>query len=503
MKYQSTRDSEISLNSKETIIKGISNDGGLFVPKKLEKLSFNNLNELKDKTYKDLAKTIFKLYLTDFSEDELNKSIDNAYSKNNFESDDIVKINKLNNEEFVLELYHGKTFAFKDIALQILPYLMKYSKDSLLKNKEIYILTATSGDTGKAALEGFKDVSGINVIVFYPYNKVSLIQKAQMQTQSGNNVHVCAVKGNFDDAQTEVKSIFTNDKLKEELDNKNIIFSSANSINWGRLLPQIVYYFYSYLTLLRKGEIKLKEKINICVPTGNFGNILAAFYAKQMGLNINKLICASNKNNVLSEFIRDGVYNIDREFYTTISPSMDIIVSSNLERLIYCLSENDSEYTKGVFDELKQNKKFEVNKEIKDKIDKNFYSGYATETQTKKTIREVFKKHNYLIDTHTAVAFSVYNDYKKETNDKTKTIIVSTANPYKFPLSVLNSISDSKDIKGDEFELIEKLSKTSKTNPPQELKKLKDKKIIFSDIIEVDNMKDYVVKIIKKDKGEV
>ena len=383
------------------------------------------------------------------------------------------------------------------MALQILPYLLTVSAKKTIAGKDIAILVATSGDTGKAALEGFKDVPGTSITVFYPEDGVSDMQKRQMTTQEGSNVNVCAVKGNFDDCQNGVKAIFTDAKLKAELEKMNVVFSSANSINWGRLSPQIVYYISAYASLIKNGEIKYGEPVNIVVPTGNFGNILAAYYAKQMGIPVNKLICASNANNVLTDFINTGVYDRNRSFYTTVSPSMDILISSNLERLLYHLSgENDAQIREW-FGKLAKDGKYSVTPEVLEKIRADFYAGYCDDVQTKAAIKEVFESYSYLMDTHTAVAYKVYQDYKNATGDTTKTIVASTANPYKFGAAVMDALGG--ETKGlDEFTIIENLEKKTGTTIPAPLAATKNKAVRFTGSVEKQDMPEVVLGFLKK-----
>ena len=393
----------------------------------------------------------------------------------------------------MIELWHGPTCAFKDMALQILPYFLTTSAKKINIDKKIIILVATSGDTGKAALEGFKDVEGTQILVFYPEDGVSPMQKRQMTTQEGSNVGVCAVKGNFDDCQNGVKSIFTDAEIKEKMNAAGLMFSSANSINWGRLVPQIVYYISSYASLAECGEISLGDKINIVVPTGNFGNILAAYYAKLMGLPVNKLICASNINKVLTDFIETGIYDRNRKFYATCSPSMDILISSNLERLLYILTGQDDAQIREWFGRLASTGRYEVNDEVKNVLREEFFAGYCDDDQTKKTIREIYEKYSYTCDTHTAVAVKVYEDYKNKTGDMTKTLIASTASPYKFSSSVLEAIEGSNS-ELDEYEMVDRLAELSKLPIPSSLAELKNKERIFKDSIGKAEMNDYVLK---------
>mgnify|MGYP004638157907 FL=1 len=496
MNYRSTRNNQVEVTSAKAIAQGLSDEGGLFVPESLPKLSEADVMGLCDKSYPERAFEIFKLFLTDFTDDEIRYCVNNAYGSN-FDTENVSEISHLLTGTYILELWHGPTCAFKDMALQILPYLLTVSAKKTIAGKEIAILVATSGDTGKAALEGFKDVPGTSITVFYPEDGVSDMQKRQMTTQEGSNVNVCAVKGNFDDCQNGVKAIFTDAKLKAELEKMNVVFSSANSINWGRLSPQIVYYISAYASLIKNGEIKYGEPVNIVVPTGNFGNILAAYYAKQMGIPVNKLICASNANNVLTDFINTGVYDRNRSFYTTVSPSMDILISSNLERLLYHLSgENDAQIREW-FGKLAKDGKYSVTPEVLEKIRADFYAGYCDDVQTKAAIKEVFESYSYLMDTHTAVAYKVYQDYKKATGDTTKTIVASTANPYKFGAAVMDALDG--ETKGlDEFTIIENLEKKTGTTIPAPLAATKNKAVRFTGSVEKQNMPEVVLGFLKK-----
>ena len=497
MLYNSTRNSTLEVESAQAIVKGISDDGGLFVPKNFPKLKKEDLTKLIDMSYAERAKFIFSLFLTDFTSGELDYCVNGAYNTTNFSSENIAEISKLNDQFSMLELWHGPTCAFKDMALQILPYLLTVSSKKVVKDKEIVILVATSGDTGKAALEGFKDVDGTSIIVFYPEDGVSAMQKRQMTTQDGGNVNVCSINGNFDDAQNGVKEIFANSQIADKLIQKNKLLSSANSINWGRLAPQIIYYISSYVELVKCGEISLGDKINIVVPTGNFGNILAAYYAGQMGIPIGKLICASNSNNVLTDFIRTGVYDRNREFMATISPSMDILISSNLERLLYDMSGKDDEQINSWFNSLAKDGRYEVSDSVKTKLQEQFWAGHCDDEKTMRTIKECFDSYSYLCDTHTAVALSVANDYVKQTGDRTKTIIASTASPYKFAPSVLKAL-DSTSFVEDEFKMLDKIFEISNLPIPSQLSELKDKEVRFSKTIEKDIMGDYVTDLLMK-----
>lgn len=502
MNYTSTRNSEISASCSEVISKGISDDGGLFVPTELPRYSISDIGKLINSNYIFIAKTLLAPFLSDFSHSEIEQSLNCAYSSKKFGSCCPAPL-RSNFTDFknlsILELFHGPTLAFKDIALQLLPELLTKSIHKKYPNKSALIMVATSGDTGKAALEGFKNVDNMKLIVFYPKDGVSNIQKLQMQTQEGNNLNVCAVDGNFDDAQTQVKNIFTDAYARKVLVDHNLIFSSANSINWGRLLPQIVYYFSAYLDLLNSNTISLGDKINFVVPTGNFGNILAGFYAKEMGLPINKLICASNANNVLTEFINTGTYNKNRDFHLTISPSMDILVSSNLERLLYHLSGSNTALVSKYMSELKSCGKYTVDEKIYNQIKGHFFAESCTDKETKETIKMFFESENYLLDPHSAVALNVYLKYLRETNDNTHTVLLSTASAYKFPVDVLSSI-DNKSKPQNEFEALNLLSSKTQTAIPRQISELLSKKINFQNECQKDNMINSVLKFIERKK---
>lgn len=497
MNYKSTRDVKVNVPSAYAISQGLSSDGGLFVPENLPKLSEEKIMSLCDMSYVERAYEIFRLFLTDFTDDEIKHCVNGAYNDKNFATDNIAEISHLFPGTYILELWHGPTCAFKDMALQILPYLLTTSAKKTIDGKKISILVATSGDTGKAALEGFKDVDGTSIMVFYPEDGVSNMQKRQMTTQEGSNVNVCAVVGNFDDCQSGVKQIFTDKSVIAQLEKANTVFSSANSINWGRLAPQIIYYVSSYVQLVKDGELKYGEKLNVVVPTGNFGNILAAYYAKQMGISIGKLICASNANNVLTDFINTGIYDRNRKFYTTVSPSMDILISSNLERLLYHLTGENDKLINEWFTALKNDGRYEVNDSVKAAIKENFYAGCCDDEQTKGAIKEVFDEYSYLMDTHTAVAYKVYEDYKKKTGDNTKTLIASTANPYKFGFAVYDALG-GKTEGVDEFELIGKLEKLTKTTCPKALSDTKNKPVRFTGSIKPEEMAEAVLEFINK-----
>ncbi len=494
MLYNSTQNNNRVVSSAQAIAQGISEDGGLFVPQSFPKLDLEALKSMLSMTYQQRAKEVFKCYLTDFTEEEIADCVDKAYTVKKFGAENPAPISFLTYEDKelnILELWHGPTCAFKDMALQILPHLLTKSLKKTTKDTKAVILVATSGDTGKAALEGFKDVEDTEIIVFYPVDGVSAMQKHQMNTQLGDNVYVCAIKGNFDDAQTGVKTIFTDPENSKVLNNNGMMFSSANSINWGRLLPQVVYYVSAYCDMVNNNKIALGDSINVVVPTGNFGNILAAYYAQQMGLPIKKFICASNSNNVLTDFINTGVYDKNREFYATISPSMDILVSSNLERLLYKLSDNNDELVRDLMSKLKTVGKYEVPDDIKTTISDLFYGGFCDEDSTKATIKNIFDSNNYLCDTHTAVALAVYNEYVDKTGDKTPTVIASTASPYKFSKAVLEAI-DAQDMPDSEFDMVDKLNTITGTEVPKPLASLKGLKTRFSDVTDKEKMRTVV-----------
>ena len=489
--YKSTRDDSVKVTASQAILKGLAPDGGLFVPESIPSFD-KSLEELSKMSYKEVAYEVMKLMLDDFTEEELKACIDKAYDEK-FDTDVIAPLVKADGA-YYLELFHGATIAFKDMALSILPHLLITSAKKNDVHNEIVILTATSGDTGKAALAGFADVKGTRIIVFYPKNGVSPIQEKQMVTQKGDNTYVIGIKGNFDDAQTGVKKIFGDKELEKEMAEAGFQFSSANSINIGRLVPQIVYYVYAYTRLLADGEIKAGDKINAVVPTGNFGNILAAFYAKNMGLPINKLICASNENKVLYDFFTTGEYDRNREFVLTTSPSMDILISSNLERLIYRIAGNSAKKNSELMESLKNTGKYEITPEMKAQLS-DFYGNYATEAEDAATIKKLYEDTGYVIDTHTAVAATVYEKYKKETGDDTVTVIASTASPYKFTRSVMDAI-DSKYDSMTDFELVDELSKISNVAVPQAIEDIRTAPVLHGTVCEVNEMSSSVKKIL-------
>ena len=489
MLYNSTRNKGVSVSSAKAINDGISKDGGLFVPEVLPKLDKAFVDNIKNLDYIGRAKAVLKLFLSDFTDQEIDQCVIGAYS-NNFDDNIPAPLSDMSDGTYILELWHGPTCAFKDMALQILPHLLTKSASKAGDGKRTVILVATSGDTGKAALEGFKDVENTDIIVFYPVDGVSNTQKLQMATQAGNNVYVCAINGNFDDAQSGVKKIFTDSAVAQKLADNNMAFSSANSINWGRLLPQIVYYISAYCDLINAND--KVESFNVVVPTGNFGNILAAFYAKCMGIPINKLICASNSNNVLTDFIKTGTYDRNRSFFTTISPSMDILISSNLERLLYHLSGNDDTRVSKWMKELSDKGVYTVDEDVRKAVADYFVAGYADDEKTKATINKLFTNKGYLCDTHTAVAISVYEEYAATTGDKTPTVIVSTASPYKFAADVLDAVEIGKADGLDGIECMNTLSKTTATSIPAPLENLAEREIRFKQTVDPADMAEVV-----------
>jgi threonine synthase len=500
MNYQSTRDGSCTVSAAQAIAQGISKEGGLFVPERFPSYSYSDLCAMEHLDYAGRARKILGDFLSDFTAEEISQSVERAYSAEKFGGSNPAPLVLLQNGQknmYLLELWHGPTCAFKDMALQLLPQLLTHSLKKVSGDKTAVILVATSGDTGKAALDGFRDVPGTEIIVFYPQDGVSAMQQRQMCTQQGDNVHVCAVQGNFDDAQTGVKRIFTDTDCISRLAQNNMLFSSANSINWGRLVPQIVYYFSAYCDLMGTGEMDYEgEKVNIVVPTGNFGNILAAYYAMKMGLPVNRLICASNQNNVLTDFIKTGVYDKNREFYTTISPSMDILVSSNLERLLFDLTNRDAEKVAGWMSSLAQTGRYEVDSAVKERLSQLFYSGYCDDAATKETIRMLYETENYLCDPHTAVAVNVYHQYVEQTGDRdTPAILVSTASPYKFAPSVLSALEQG-GISQDGFELVNALSAMTGTVVPEPILALRDREIRFSESCSVSDMKETVLNML-------
>ena len=481
--YSSTRNKDVKFTASEAILKGLADDGGLFVPDSIPSLDVS-LEELAKMSYQETAYEVMKLLLSDFTEEELKNCINQAYDSK-FDTEEIAPL-VFADGAYYLELFHGSTIAFKDMALSILPHLLiTAARKNQVKN-DIVILTATSGDTGKAALAGFADVKGTKIIVFYPKNGVSPIQEKQMVTQKGDNTYVVGIKGNFDQAQTGVKQMFNDAEFAKLMDENGYQFSSANSINIGRLVPQIVYYVYAYAKLLKNGEIAEGDKINVVVPTGNFGNILAAYYAKNMGLPIQKLICASNENKVLFDFFNTGKYDKNREFILTSSPSMDILISSNLERLIYHIAGNDADKNAALMKALNTTGVYEITPDMREKL-ADFEGGYTSEEDTAKTIKDLYDATGYVIDTHTAVAAGVYNQYKEKTGDTTKTVIASTASPFKFTRSVMNAIDKKYDAMGD-FELVDELSKIGNVAVPNAIEEIRTAPVLHDHVCEVEEM---------------
>lgn len=490
VRYKSTRNAKVSVTASEAVLQGLAEDGGLFVPEFIPKLSVP-LKELVGKNYQEVAYEVMKLFLSDYTEEELKHCITSAYD-DKFDTKKIAPMKEADGA-YYLELFHGATIAFKDMALSILPHLLTTAAKKQQKKEEIVILTATSGDTGKAALAGFADVPGTRIIVFYPKDGVSRIQEKQMVTQTGDNTHVVAIHGNFDDAQTGVKEIFGDKELAARMKAQGYQFSSANSINIGRLVPQVVYYVYTYACLVADGKLACGEPMNVVVPTGNFGNILAAYYAKQLGIPVNRLICASNENKVLYDFFRTGTYDKNREFVLTSSPSMDILVSSNLERLIYACAGEDAKENAARMQSLKETGKYDITPQMREKLS-DFVGGYATEEETAQVIRKVYEKTGYVIDTHTAVAASVFYKYKEETGDNTVTVIVSTASPYKFTRSVMEAIGGKTE--EDDFVLVDRLCEISKTAVPKAIEEIRNAPVRHTGECDKDRMKETVEKLL-------
>ena len=490
--YHSTRNSEETATASEAILKGLTSDGGLFVPDSIPKLNVS-LEDLTKMSYQEIAYAVMKEFLTDFTEEELKTCINNAYDSK-FDTEEIAVTKKVDGA-YYLELFHGATIAFKDMALSILPHLLVTSARKNNVKNEIVILTATSGDTGKAALAGFADVPGTKIIVFYPKSVVSPIQEKQMVTQKGDNTYVIGIKGNFDDAQTGVKKMFSNKELAKVMNDNGFQFSSANSINIGRLVPQVVYYVKAYADLLKQGALKAGEPMNVVVPTGNFGNILAAYYAKQMGIPIGKFVCASNKNKVLFDFFETGKYDRNREFYVTTSPSMDILISSNLERMIYRIAGNDAKQCAKFMAALTKDGEYVITDAMKAELSE-FFGAFGSEEETAVKIKEVYDKEGYVMDTHTAVAAVAYDKYKAATgDDKTPTVIASTASPYKFTRSVMDAIDPAYDAE-DDFELVDELNKVSKTAIPKAIEEIRTAPVLHDTVCETAAREDEVKKIL-------
>ena len=489
--YKSTRNADKTVTASQAILKGLAEDGGLFVPTELPKLDVT-MDELKTMSYQETAYAVMKQFLTDFTEEELKHCINSAYDSK-FDTEVIAPLVKVG-DTYHLELFHGATIAFKDMALSILPHLLTTAAKKNNVTKDIVILTATSGDTGKAALAGFADVPGTKIIVFYPKNGVSKVQELQMVTQKGDNTSVVAIHGNFDNAQSGVKALFEDKELEKELSDAGYQFSSANSINIGRLVPQVVYYVYAYAKLLENEEIENGEEINVTVPTGNFGNILAAYYAKQMGVPIAKLICASNENKVLFDFFKTGKYDRNREFVLTSSPSMDILISSNLERLIYTIAGQDAKKNSELMEALKIDGVYEITPEMKEKLS-DFEGGYSTEEETKETIGGTYKSTGYVMDTHTAVAAHVSRAYRDASKDQKKMLVASTASPYKFARSVMTAIDEKYD-ELEEFALIDELEKVSGVAIPNAIEEIRNAQIRHTKECDADKMKETVKEIL-------
>ena len=494
MKYYSTRDAAVRMDAAEAIKMGLSRDGGLLTPCEIPQIDRAFLESLVSARYQERAAKVMGLYLTDYTEEELLAFAENAYGPEKFDTDAVAPVRTVDGATHCLELWHGPTSAFKDMALQMLPQLLSASLKKTGEDKTACILVATSGDTGKAAMEGFADVPQTKILVFYPENGVSQIQKLQMVTQEGANVGVCAVRGNFDDAQNGVKRVFSDPAIREELAGRGFFLSSANSINWGRILPQIVYYSSAYCDLLREGEVRLGEPVNYCVPTGNFGNILACYYARKMGLPVGKLICASNRNDVLTEFIRTGVYDRNRPFHTTMSPSMDILISSNLERLLFDLSGGDDALVRSYMEQLQKTGRYEVGGELLAKLQGLFYGGCCGEEDTSATIAALWQD-GYLVDTHTAVAAKVLADYRRETGDERPAVFASTASPYKFCDSVLAAIGEEP--VSDSVDRIAQLQEVSGVPAPSRLAALKGKTPRFDGVADREEMEQVVLDFLK------
>ncbi len=482
--YSSTRNDGAKVTASQAILKGLADDGGLFVPDHIPALECS-MRELTGKSYQEIAYEVMRLFLTDFTQDELKNCIDRAYDSK-FDTPIIAPFAEAEGT-YYLELFHGATIAFKDMALSILPHLMITAAKKNQAQNEIVILTATSGDTGKAALAGFAGVEGTKIIVFYPKDGVSPIQEKQMVTQKGNNTFVVGIRGNFDDAQTGVKKLFNDQELVKKMADAGLQFSSANSINIGRLVPQVVYYVYAYAKLLEEGKISDGEKINVVVPTGNFGNILAAFYAKNMGVPIGKLVCASNENKVLYDFFVTGTYDRNRQFMLTSSPSMDILISSNLERLIYRIAGNDAKVNAELMKSLSTNGSYEITQQMKEQL-ADFYGNYADERETAQRIKEMYENTGYILDTHTAVASAVYRKYVQETGDGSATVIASTASPFKFTRNVMKAIDEKYSAMSD-FELVDELSKIGNVAVPNAIEEIRTAPILHDTVCDKSEMK--------------
>ncbi|MCI9672536.1 MAG: threonine synthase [Lawsonibacter sp.] len=494
MRYISTRDNTIQYSASQAIAQGLARDGGLLTPFYIPKLPGKSLEDMRDMAYQQRAVYVMKQYLEEFSVKELTDYANAAYGPDRFDSPAVAPVHTVDGNTHCLELWHGPTCAFKDMALQMLPHLLTASLTKTEETKTVCILVATSGDTGKGALEGFKNVPRTKILVFYPKDGVSEVQELQMVTQEGGNVGVSAVVGNFDDAQTGVKKLFSDESLRQELARRGYFFSSANSINWGRVLPQIVYYISAYCDLLRDEKIAPGQTVNVCVPTGNFGNILAAYFAKEMGLPIDQLICASNSNNVLTEFLREGIYDRNRQFYNTMSPSMDILISSNLERLLLALTQDPAE-VREYMTQLAETGRYKVSGRIQDRLQKRFKGYFCDDRETQRVIRTMFERHGYLIDTHTAVAFSALEQYRQETGDDTPAIVASTASPFKFCSSVLEALGETGIASG--LDALDQLTAKTGQPAPAPLAGLRDKAVRFTRVVEKDHMVDAVLSLLE------
>lgn len=490
--YESTRNKNINVTPSMAVLEGLAPDGGLFVMRELENNSVDMAKIMK-MSYIDMAKYVLGILLPDYPQEVMSKCVENAYV-GKFDTEEVTPIVKVGNK-WILELFHGPTSAFKDVALQMLPQLVQASKKLNNDSSETVILTATSGDTGKAALEGFKNVDNTKIIVFFPEKGVSAVQKAQMCTQEGNNTFVCGIEGDFDDAQTGVKKIFSDEDMKNTLKDANKNFSSANSINVGRLAPQVVYYFYAYKKLVDNGDIKYGDKVNFVVPTGNFGDILAGRYAKMLGLPVGKLVCASNENNVLFDFINTGVYDRKRALAKTISPSMDILVSSNLERLLYYISGKDNELISSLMQSLNTTGRYEIPEAMKAAVKEEFFAGYADDETTKKTLKKYYESTGYTADTHTGVALYVADEYMEKTGDNAPTVVLATASPYKFSGSVYSALFGEDEMKkmASEFDIMRALSEKTGTSIPKPLAELENKAVLHKNVCENDGMKKFVL----------
>ena len=495
MNYVSTRDKSLRMTAAQAIVRGLAPDGGLMTPEAFLHLPHGALEQLKDMSYQQRAVYVMQSFLQDFSSAELSAFAAAAYGNGKFSHPDVAPVRPVDGNTWCLELWHGPTCAFKDMALQMLPHLLTASLTKTAEDKTVCILVATSGDTGKAALEGFRDVERTRILVFYPQDGVSAIQELQMVTQEGGNVGVCSVVGNFDDAQTGVKKLFSDRALAEELAGRGYFLSSANSINWGRVLPQVVYYVSAYCDLLKSGAIQAGQQVNVCVPTGNFGNILAGYYARKMGVPIKTLLCASNANNVLTDFLHTGVYDRNRAFYNTMSPSMDILISSNLERMLFEMTGGDDAAVRDYMGRLNTAGRYQVSDEVKEKLDGVFASGCCDDRETAQVIGEVWKEKGYLIDPHTAVAFGVLDKYRKGTGDNTPALVVSTASPFKFCSSVLPALGVTQLAQGTG--ILDQLTQVTGVEAPAPLAGLKDRKVRFQIVTEKEHMVDQVLEMLR------